>query len=205
MYSWGNGSSLRLMAAPPQKRTRFLVGAAMMPHSRLRWHPPLLKWAASVGFRVLQPPYVFIELHAAIEELGGQLTDAQHQKFESADAARRRFVAQMQWAVDPPAVPAWRTPRGRRHPQAHVLRLPHGRANSDGMPPVGVAVARSIRNAISRSNRASGSEGIASAPLFETITPRRLRRRGLVVVGQPLLGRQAPKWFTQHGPELRQE
>ena len=54
--------------------------------------------------------HVFIELRAAIEDLGGHLTAAQHQKFESADAARRRFVAQMQWAMDPPAVPAWRTP-----------------------------------------------------------------------------------------------
>jgi SEC-C motif len=54
--------------------------------------------------------HVFIELRAAIEDLGGQLTAAQHQKFESADAARRRFVAQMHWDTDPPAVPPWRTP-----------------------------------------------------------------------------------------------
>jgi hypothetical protein len=54
--------------------------------------------------------HVFIELRAAIEDLGGQLTAAQHQKFEAADAARRRWVAQMPWAVDPPAAPAWRTP-----------------------------------------------------------------------------------------------
>jgi hypothetical protein len=54
--------------------------------------------------------HVFIELRAAIEDLGGQLTDAQHQKFEAADVARRRFVAQMSWDVDPPAAPAWRTP-----------------------------------------------------------------------------------------------
>lgn len=54
--------------------------------------------------------HVFIELRAAIEDLGGQLTAAQHQKFEATDAARRRFVAQMQWAVDPPAAPTRRTP-----------------------------------------------------------------------------------------------
>jgi SEC-C motif len=54
--------------------------------------------------------HVFIELRAAIEELGGHLTAAPHQKCESADAARRRWVAQMSWAMDPPAVPAWRTP-----------------------------------------------------------------------------------------------
>jgi hypothetical protein len=54
--------------------------------------------------------HVFIELRAAIEELGGHLTPAQHQKFEAADAARRRLVAQMHWAIDPPAAPAWRTP-----------------------------------------------------------------------------------------------
>ena len=38
------------------------------------------------------------------------MTAAQHQKFEAADAARRRVVAQMPWAVDPPAAPAWRMP-----------------------------------------------------------------------------------------------
>jgi hypothetical protein len=54
--------------------------------------------------------HVFIELRAAIEDLGGQLTAAQHQKFEAADAARRRLVAQMHWEMDPPAAPAWRTP-----------------------------------------------------------------------------------------------
>jgi hypothetical protein len=54
--------------------------------------------------------HVFIELHAAIEDLGGQLTTAQYQKFEAADAARRRLVAQMPWAVDPPAALAWRAP-----------------------------------------------------------------------------------------------
>ena len=55
--------------------------------------------------------HVFIELRAAIEALGGQLTAAQAQKFEAADAARRRLVAQMHWEVDPPAAPAWHTPR----------------------------------------------------------------------------------------------
>jgi SEC-C motif len=55
--------------------------------------------------------HVFIELRAAIEDLGGQLTAAQHQKFEAADAARRRFVAQMSWDADPAAAPAWRMPR----------------------------------------------------------------------------------------------
>lgn len=54
--------------------------------------------------------HVFIELRAASEDLGGQLTAAQHQKFAAADAARRRLVAQMRWAVDPPATPTWRTP-----------------------------------------------------------------------------------------------
>jgi SEC-C motif len=54
--------------------------------------------------------HVFIELRAAIEDLGGQLTAAQTQKFEAADAARRRFVAQMSWDADPAAASAWRTP-----------------------------------------------------------------------------------------------
>jgi hypothetical protein len=54
--------------------------------------------------------HVFIELRAAIEDLGGQLTVAQHRKFEAADAARRRFVARMHWDTDPPAAPPWPTP-----------------------------------------------------------------------------------------------
>jgi hypothetical protein len=54
--------------------------------------------------------HVFIELRAAIEDLGGQLTAAQHRKFEAAAAARRRLVAQMHWEMDPPAAPVWRTP-----------------------------------------------------------------------------------------------
>jgi uncharacterized protein YchJ len=54
--------------------------------------------------------HVFIEFHAAIEQLGSHLTAAQHHKFEAAEAARRRFVAQMHWEVDPPAAPAWRLP-----------------------------------------------------------------------------------------------
>jgi hypothetical protein len=54
--------------------------------------------------------HVFIELRAAIEDLGGHLTAAQHQKFEAADAARRRWVAQMHWTVDPPPAPAWHMP-----------------------------------------------------------------------------------------------
>ena len=55
--------------------------------------------------------HVFIDLRAAIEDLGGQLTAAQHQKFEAADAARRRLVAQRDWEVAPPAAPAGRMPR----------------------------------------------------------------------------------------------
>jgi SEC-C motif len=54
--------------------------------------------------------HVFIELRAAIEDLGGQLTAAQHQKFEAADAARRRWVAQLPWGADPPAAAPWRPP-----------------------------------------------------------------------------------------------
>jgi uncharacterized protein YecA (UPF0149 family) len=54
--------------------------------------------------------HVVIELRAAIEDLGGQLTAAQAQKLEAADAARRRFVAQLPWAVEPPVAPTWRMP-----------------------------------------------------------------------------------------------
>ena len=52
--------------------------------------------------------HVFIELRYAIEDLGGHLTEAQQHKFEQADAPRRRFVAQMPWAVDAPATSAGR-------------------------------------------------------------------------------------------------
>jgi hypothetical protein len=45
------------MAAPPQKRAGFLVGAVMMPHVRAAWYPIWLKWAASPRSRVLQLPY----------------------------------------------------------------------------------------------------------------------------------------------------
>jgi SEC-C motif-containing protein len=55
--------------------------------------------------------HVFIELRAAIEDLGGQLTAAQAQKFGAADAARRRFVAQLSWDIDPAGAPAGHTPR----------------------------------------------------------------------------------------------
>jgi hypothetical protein len=53
---------------------------------------------------------VFIELRAAIEELGGQLITAQHRKFEAADAERRGFVAPMHWDTDSPAASPCRTP-----------------------------------------------------------------------------------------------
>jgi hypothetical protein len=48
------GSSMRLIMAPPRKRARLLVGAAMMPHVRLDWHPPSLNRAAGLRVRVLQ-------------------------------------------------------------------------------------------------------------------------------------------------------
>jgi hypothetical protein len=53
---------------------------------------------------------VFIELRCAIEDLGGHLTAAQQHKFAQADAARRRFVAQLSWDLDAPDVSAGRTP-----------------------------------------------------------------------------------------------
>jgi hypothetical protein len=66
---------------------------------------------------------------------------------------------------------------------------PRGHANSDGMPPVGVGVARSIRSVISPSNGARENIGIASAPQIETILPWLLHIRGIGVVGQPPLGK----------------
>jgi len=68
---------------------------------------------ATLPLRDQAPPLatqVFSELRAALEDWGGQFTAAQHRKFEAADAARRRLVAQLPWAVAPPAAPAWRTP-----------------------------------------------------------------------------------------------
>jgi len=52
--------------------------------------------------------HVFIELRCAIEELGGQLTAAQQHKFAQADAPRRRFVAQLPWDLEAPALPTER-------------------------------------------------------------------------------------------------
>jgi hypothetical protein len=64
---------------------------------------------------------VFIELRCAIEDLGGALTVAQQAKFAQADAARRRFVAQLPWDLEAPAPPAGRAaavvpPAGARRP-----------------------------------------------------------------------------------------
>jgi hypothetical protein len=54
MCSGEKDSSMRLIVAPPRKRGRLLVGAAMMPHVRLDWHPPSLKRDASLRVRVLR-------------------------------------------------------------------------------------------------------------------------------------------------------
>jgi hypothetical protein len=43
--------------------------------------------------------HVFVELRAAIEDLGGHLTPEQAAKAERADASRRRFAAQMEQVV----------------------------------------------------------------------------------------------------------
>jgi SEC-C motif len=53
--------------------------------------------------------HVFIELRCAIEDLGGQLTEAQQQKLTQADAPRRRFVAQMSWDGEAPTPPTRRS------------------------------------------------------------------------------------------------
>jgi hypothetical protein len=52
--------------------------------------------------------HVFIELRCAIEDLGGQLTAAQQHKCAQADAPRRRFVAQLPWDLEAPALPTER-------------------------------------------------------------------------------------------------
>ena len=58
--------------------------------------------------------HVFIELRCAIEDLGGRLTVAQQHKFAQADAARRRFVAQLAWDVEAPAPSSGRAAAGAR-------------------------------------------------------------------------------------------
>jgi hypothetical protein len=52
---------------------------------------------------------VFIELRCAIEDLGGALTLAQHDKFAQADAARRRLVAPLPWDLDALTPPSGRS------------------------------------------------------------------------------------------------
>ena len=71
--------------------------------------------------------HVFIELRCAIEDLGGQLTEAQQQKLTQADAPRRRFVAQMSWDVEAPAPPTRRS-AAVGHPSAERQHpLPKGK------------------------------------------------------------------------------
>jgi SEC-C motif len=71
--------------------------------------------------------HVFIELRCAIEDLGGQLTEAQQQKLTQADAPRRRFVAQMSWDGAAPAPPTRRS-AAIGHPSAERQRpLPKGK------------------------------------------------------------------------------
>jgi hypothetical protein len=74
---------------------------------------------------------VFIELRCAIEELGGHLTAAQQHKFEQADAARRRFVAQLPWDLDASDVSARRTT-----PVARAATGPQ-RPHTTGKPKLG--------------------------------------------------------------------
>jgi hypothetical protein len=93
-------------------------------------------------------------------------------------------------------------PCGRRQSWAHVLPSLRGPANPDGIPPVGMAGARSIRRVISRSNRASGSARMTSAPRLAPITPWRLCRRGLVTVGPPTAGDAQHRGGDHHGPRL---
>ncbi len=100
-----------------------------------------------------------------------------------------------------------RRPGARRcrqcHSRACVLRLPHGPVNSDGMPPAGVAAARSTRNVTSRSNGPRKSAWMASALRLEAIPPWRLRLRDLVVVGQPSARDARYRGTYRHGPRLR--
>jgi len=71
--------------------------------------------------------HVFIELRCAIEELGGQLTAAQQHKFAQADAPRRRFVAQLPWDLEAPALPTERSAALARASAARPRPLPTGK------------------------------------------------------------------------------
>lgn len=62
--------------------------------------------------------HIFVELSAAIEELGGELTAAQVEKAERADAPRRRFAAQMDEALERIRIAA------RQRPTAPATLLP---------------------------------------------------------------------------------
>jgi hypothetical protein len=74
---------------------------------------------------------VFIELRCAIEDLGGHLTAAQQAKGEQADAARRRFVAQLPWDLEAPAPPAGRSAAGAR------IAVERPRPRTTGKPKLG--------------------------------------------------------------------
>jgi hypothetical protein len=71
--------------------------------------------------------HVFIELRCAIEDLGGQLTAAQQHKCAQADAARRRLVAQLGWAVEAPAPPSGRSVAVARPAAERQRPLPTGK------------------------------------------------------------------------------
>jgi hypothetical protein len=71
--------------------------------------------------------HVFIELRCAIEDLGGQLTTAQQDKFAQADAPRRRFVAQLPWDPEAPALPTERAAALAPASAARPRPLPTGK------------------------------------------------------------------------------
>jgi SEC-C motif len=71
--------------------------------------------------------HVFIELRCAIEDLGGQLTEAQQHKFAQADAPRPRFVAQVPWDLEAPAPPTGRTAALARSSAARQRPLTAGK------------------------------------------------------------------------------
>jgi hypothetical protein len=114
MSQWGlHDERLYVVLLDTLQRTPELGANYLVDYGEARALDVLAQTFETLPIRAGDNPlanHVFIELRCAIEDLGGHLTAAQQHKFEQADAARRRFVAQLPWDLDAPSVSAGRTP-----------------------------------------------------------------------------------------------